>query len=145
MKYVALVPLATLLLGCAHESPSRPLPATAYATSRPTWAASRALGFAEAQLGKPYCWGGNGPSCFDCSGLVRAAWLAAGRRLPRTTGDLARTLPGVAPAYAMPGDVLWRPGHVALYAGGGYAIEAPQTGESVRYRAASGFVRVLRP
>lgn len=145
MKSAALPLLAALLLACAREPPPRPPPRFAYAAPAPTWAAARALGFAEAQLGKPYCWGGTGPSCFDCSGLVHAAWLAAGLSLPRTSDALARALPSVDPAYALPGDVLWKPGHVALYAGGGYAIEAPQTGETVRYRTASGFARVLRP
>jgi cell wall-associated NlpC family hydrolase len=44
-----------------------------------------ALEWAEQQAGKWYCWGGAGPSCFDCSGLVMAAYRHAGIALPRTT------------------------------------------------------------
>jgi len=47
-----------------------------------------ALQWAEHQAGKWYCWGGNGPSCFDCSGLVVAAYQHAGISLPRTTFEM---------------------------------------------------------
>lgn len=45
----------------------------------------RALAWAEAHAGAPYVWGGTGPWGFDCSGLVWAAYRAAGVTLPRTT------------------------------------------------------------
>jgi cell wall-associated NlpC family hydrolase len=47
-----------------------------------------ALEWAERQAGKWYCWGGAGPSCFDCSGLVMAAYRHAGIALPRTTYEM---------------------------------------------------------
>jgi cell wall-associated NlpC family hydrolase len=47
-----------------------------------------ALEWAWHQAGKGYCWGGNGPSCYDCSGLVVAAYARAGIRLPRTTYEI---------------------------------------------------------
>ena len=37
-----------------------------------------AVSYAEQQLGKPYLWGGTGPTAFDCSGLVMMAYRAAG-------------------------------------------------------------------
>jgi cell wall-associated NlpC family hydrolase len=43
--------------------------------------AARAIGFALAQLGKPYLWGAAGPDAYDCSGLVFAAYAAAGVRI----------------------------------------------------------------
>jgi cell wall-associated NlpC family hydrolase len=44
-----------------------------------------AIRWAEHRAGKWYCWGGTGPSCFDCSGLVVKAYQHAGINLPRTT------------------------------------------------------------
>jgi hypothetical protein len=44
--------------------------------------------YAAAQAGKSYCWGGDGPSCYDCSGLVYEAYLQAGIQLPRTTYEM---------------------------------------------------------
>ena len=46
--------------------------------------AQSALSFALAQLGKPYIWGGTGPTGYDCSGLMMASWGKAGVSLPRT-------------------------------------------------------------
>ena len=37
------------------------------------------------QVGKPYQWGAAGPNAYDCSGLVYAAYAAAGIHIARTT------------------------------------------------------------
>jgi hypothetical protein len=37
------------------------------------------------QLGKPCVWGASGPSSYDCSGLVMAAYRSAGVWLPRVS------------------------------------------------------------
>ncbi|HKA04563.1 MAG TPA: NlpC/P60 family protein [Acidimicrobiales bacterium] len=41
------------------------------------------VAFARAQLGRPYRKGAAGPDAFDCSGLVRAAYLTIGIDLPQ--------------------------------------------------------------
>jgi hypothetical protein len=55
-------------------------PQVALAPSRSR--AARAVAFAEAQRGKPYRWGAEGPSAYDCSGLTWAAWRYAVSRSP---------------------------------------------------------------
>lgn len=54
-------------------------------------AALAAVRFACSQLGKPYVWGGNGDPGFDCSGLTRAAYAAAGVGIPRTAQTQRRS------------------------------------------------------
>jgi hypothetical protein len=107
--------------------------------------ATLAVAFAQSRIGTPYCWGGNGPRCFDCSGLTRAAWHYAGRNIPRTSDAQLAQLTPVPMEAVQPGDILWRPGHVGIYAGQGWVIAATHTGDIVRYQPASGFVRAVRP
>jgi len=64
-----------------------PAPASAAAVAAPPLRLI-ALQWAEQQVGKWYCWGGTGPSCFDCSGLVETAYEHAGIQLPRTTTEM---------------------------------------------------------
>jgi cell wall-associated NlpC family hydrolase len=44
-----------------------------------------------------------------------------------------------------PGDILWWPGHVAIYAGGGTEIEALDSRHGVLARRAADPYRALRP
>ena len=115
--------------------------------------ADKAVAFAYAQLGKPYQWGATGPSSFDCSGLAQAAWAAAGVAIPRDTYEQWAALPHIASSAIQPGDLLYYDGvgHVAIYVGDGYIIDAPQTGMDVEKIPmdtgwyASTFVGAARP
>ena len=106
---------------------------TATYTGPTSTQAEQAVAFAYAQLGKPYQWGATGPGSFDCSGLAQAAWAAAGVSIPRDTYEQWAALPHIAASALQPGDLLYYDGigHVAIYVGDGYIIDAPQTGLDV--------------
>ncbi len=91
------------------------VPARASASTAPTRLV--ALEWAEHQAGKWYCWGGTGPSCFDCSGLVMTAYAHAGIRLPRTTFEMldSRILRRIPASQRRRGDLaFYGTGHVEL-------------------------------
>ena len=126
---------------------------TATYTGPTSTQAEQAVAFAYAQLGKPYQWGATGPGSFDCSGLAQAAWAAAGVSIPRDTYEQWAALPHIAASALQPGDLLYYDGigHVAIYVGDGYIIDAPQTGLDVEKIPmatawyAETFVGAIRP
>jgi cell wall-associated NlpC family hydrolase len=85
---------------------------------------------------EPYCYGGTGPSCFDCSGLVVAAYRYAGINLPargiRTSTQMRRWTTGISLAHAHSGDLLFYSGHVEIAyrskSGKMVAVSATHTG-----------------
>jgi peptidoglycan DL-endopeptidase CwlO len=102
-------------------------------TGPTTTQADKAVAFAYAQLGKPYQWGATGPDSYDCSGLVMAAWASAGVTIPRDTYEQWAGLPHIPVSQMQPGDLIIYDGegHVAMYVGDGYIIDAPHTGADV--------------
>jgi cell wall-associated NlpC family hydrolase len=117
-------------------------------------AAARALSWALARLGTPYRWGGEGDGGFDCSGLVQAAFAAAGVHLPRVAQDqfdAGPHLPSGTPL--LPGDlVFFGPSahavdHVGIVVSTGEMVDAPHTGAVVRVEPifSEGYVGATRP
>ncbi|MFD5918144.1 C40 family peptidase [Kitasatospora sp. NPDC058201] len=107
-----------------------------------------AIDYALAQLGKPYVWGGNGPSGYDCSGLVQQAYRRAGISLPRVADDQYAATTPITAGQLRRGDLLfWSDSgrasgihHVGIYLGGGKFAEAPRPGKPVRVSTiTSGF------
>jgi len=102
----------------------------------PAGAASTAVRFVYAQLGKAYLWGGSGPNGYDCSGLTAAAWRAAGVDLPHNARAQYGAVNHVSRGQLQPGDLVFYYGniqHVGMYVGGGRIIHAPQHGERIRF------------
>jgi cell wall-associated NlpC family hydrolase len=94
------------------------------------------------QHGKPYTWGGTGPSGFDCSGLVYAAYRARGIILPRTTYEMLGNwrLIRISKSQAKRGDLaFFGTGHVELYAWGDLTFGAAHTGTLVSYHRMNAY------
>ena len=98
-------------------------------------AAGAAVAYAYAQIGKPYVYGTAGPASFDCSGLTKAAWAAAGVSLPHNAARQYASMGHLTRADLAPGDLVFYYSdihHVAIYIGNGMVIHAPHSGSSVR-------------
>ncbi|MFI7523775.1 C40 family peptidase [Micromonospora globbae] len=104
-----------------------------------------AVRFARAQLGKPYEWGAEGPSRYDCSGLIWAAYRSRGAdydQLPRVSRDQynATRSRAVDRRMLLPGDLVFFASgsswttihHMGMYIGDGKMIHAPTTGDVVK-------------
>jgi hypothetical protein len=101
-----------------------------------------AINHACGMRGLPYVWGGDGPdgghAGFDCSGLTKAAYAAAGVNLPRTAQTQFDAGPHVPTGQPLlPGDLVFygtpdNIHHVGLYIGGGLMINAPVFGQPVQ-------------
>jgi cell wall-associated NlpC family hydrolase len=93
----------------------------------------RAATLAVRMVGTPYRWGGESPGGFDCSGLVRWAYLQFGINLPHHSAALNGVGEAVSRSNLESGDILVFSGlgHVGLYLGGGRMVHAPQSGKTV--------------
>lgn len=99
---------------------------------------------AYSKIGCGYVYGASGPSNYDCSGLVQACYAAAGIYVPHSSGSLAGYCNKPA-SQAEPGDIVWTPGHVGIYIGGGTTIEAMNPSVGVTYGRLSSFQRAGSP
>jgi cell wall-associated NlpC family hydrolase len=118
------------------------------ATSRTTEAQrAAAVAFAKKQVlaRKPYIWGSEGPNSFDCSGLVYAAYRAAGLGWPNWDRLNSALYSGYTKHVSLnelqPGDLLFYSykgtistiHHITIYAGGGMMWEANSKGKGLLY------------
>jgi peptidoglycan DL-endopeptidase CwlO len=105
----------------------------------PSGSVAAVVRYAEAQVGKPYVWGADGPDSFDCSGLTMMAWRQAGISLPHSSGAQYNVGRHVTRAELQPGDLIFRYSpisHVALYVGNGMQVAATHTGSTVKLQSA---------
>ena len=111
--------------------------------------AAAVVAYARAQVGKPYCYGGSGPGCFDCSGLTMMAWRQAGVSLPHSSASQYNVGRRISAGELQPGDLIfyYSPiSHVSVYIGGGQRISATHTGDYVRVQSlGSSIVGYARP
>jgi len=137
--------IAFLTAGCIAPGRTGPPPP-------PAPGAATAVAFIESQIGKPYCFAGAGPSCFDCSGLTMRAWQAGGLALPHFSGAQYAMFPTVPLTQLRPGDLVFPADpsqHVAMYIGSGFIVHATHTGDFVRAEPLTepglGLVLAVRP
>ncbi|MEN9713608.1 MAG: hypothetical protein RLZZ164_272 [Actinomycetota bacterium] len=107
---------------------------------------STALAFMKAQLGERYVLGGMGPDVWDCSGITKAGYAAAGIYIgTHSATNQFRTMAAahkLVPLKDMQvGDLLWYSQesafdgdkyHVVVFLGGGMMLEAPNPARTVR-------------
>jgi peptidoglycan DL-endopeptidase CwlO len=98
-------------------------------------AGAKAVAFAKSEIGTPYRYGATGPSAYDCSGLVLAAFKKAGVSLPRTSEAQSKVGTPVSRDQLRPGDLVffYSPvSHVGIYLGDGKIVHASTSGEPVK-------------
>jgi cell wall-associated NlpC family hydrolase len=133
----------------AAPSPVAPPPSGGGGGGPVSGSASAVVAYARAQVGKPYCYGGAGPGCFDCSGLTMRAWQQAGVSLPHSSAAQYNVGRRLSASELRPGDLIfyYSPiSHVSIYIGGGQRISATHTGDYVRVQSlGSSIVGYARP
>lgn len=108
------------------------------------------VGYAQSKLGDPYVWGASGPEAFDCSGLVKAAYAAAGVTVPHLASSIGKLGTPVPLSAAPLGSVVYfdEPGstdHVGILVdkvNGGHMIDAPTAGKPVAVHGIAGFTSI---
>lgn len=115
----------------------------AYAPVRPVRGYTPAIGekaarVASSMVGRPYRYGGDSPKGFDCSGLVRYSYVAAGLTVPHSTRALRRSTVHVDRRRVRRGDLVFfnekggKYSHVGIYLGKQVFVHAPSSGKKVR-------------
>lgn len=113
------------------EDDAEPTAAPA-SSSVPQGVGSDAVAIGSNYLGTPYAWGGGAPGGFDCSGFVSYVYAQMGISLPHQSGDILNSGTVISASEARPGDILWWPGHVGIYAGNGQVLHStPGPGVSI--------------
>lgn len=92
------------------------------------------ISIASRYIGVPYVSGGASPSGMDCSGFTQYVFGQLGISLPHSSSAQPGYGTVVPASEAQPGDLMWTPGHVSIYAGGNTMIDASKPGTVVDFR-----------
>jgi cell wall-associated NlpC family hydrolase len=139
---IALISAAGLATPAPAKAQVQAPSAAAAIAARATRLRLHAWRYVLAQIGKPYIWGGTGPFGFDCSGLVYAAYRAAGMTLPRTTYEMlaSRILIRIPKSQARRGDLaFFGTGHVEMFDHGLWTVGALHSGTDVGFHLMNAY------
>ncbi|MFD5570720.1 C40 family peptidase [Streptomyces cadmiisoli] len=124
-----------------------------YVTPPASGSVATVIAFLKAQVGDAYVMGATGPSAWDCSSLVQAAFRQVGVDLPRVSQDQSTVGTEVSLSNLQVGDILYWGGkgsayHTGVYIGNGQYLDAANPSKGVVIQdlsgyPASGAVRVL--
>lgn len=103
------------------------------------------VAFAKTFLGTPYVYGGNGPSCFDCSGFTKYVYAHFGYNINRGATQQLSNGTAISRSQLQPGDLVFfrhntsKPvSHVGIYIGNNQFIHASTNAYKVQINDLSG-------
>lgn len=99
---------------------------------------------AYANLGGAYIYGGSSLRAADCSGLTMWCYAQAGINISHYS-EAQATFCTKPISQAVPGDIVWRYGHVGIYIGDGITIEAHTPARGISYGKLSSFAACGSP
>ncbi len=133
---IVISSIGMMMAGCAS------VPATPVTVHVPDMG-EKAANTAVAMIGRPYKYRGDSPEGFDCSGLVRYSYLAAGLSVPHGTKPLRKVTRPVSFREIRKGDLLFfnergkKNSHVGIYLEDDIFVHAPSSGGNVKKESLS--------
>ena len=119
------------MVTCKDSAGSRGDGTTAVAVASNSSMGQQVVDYAKQFLGVPYVYGGNGPSCFDCSGFTNYVYRHFGYVLNRGASSQLKNGTPVSKSELQPGDLVffryntsYPASHVGIYIGNGQFVHA---------------------
>ncbi len=105
-------------------------------SSAPAQRSGNVMGTARSGIGTRYVYGGSTPAGWDCSGFVSWVFAQHGVSLPHSASAIVNSpkVKRISASEARPGDLVYYPGHIGIYAGNGRTIDAGTSAGSTQER-----------